>query len=436
MAARHPTRSPPDAAAPRGRESLPFMTAPESEAARSLLSASAVRTRAHAMLDLALQGRLPGLAVDLSRLDAAASLVIETMKAAYPDLEVPFHSRWRHFAAGGYDRWGMIADARGWTDPVEAARAAADMAIVSVLLDAGSGPGWRFLEPATGEVFTRSEGLAVASFAMIVSGLLSGEPLDPVRVDAEALEDLDEEALAEAFQVRSDNPLAGLAGRLELMQALGTVVAEREDIFALADAPRPGGIVDALIARAEGGRLPAARILETVLEALGPIWPSRLELGGVALGDTWRHPALVTQDATTGLVPLHKLSQWLSYSLIEPLMLAGLDVTDLDGLTGLAEYRNGGLFIDTGVIRLTDPADLQREHGVDEPLIVGWRSLTVALLDRVAEVVRARLGRDAESLPLASVLEGGTWAAGRRIAASLRPGGGPPLKIVSDGTVF
>ena len=58
----------------------------------------------------------------------------------------------------------------------------------------------------------------------------------------------------------------------------------------------------------------------------------------------------------TGLVPLHKLSQWLAYSLIEPLQWAGIEVTDIDGLTGLAEYRNGGLFIDTGVLTLRDPS--------------------------------------------------------------------------------
>ena len=87
----------------------------------------------------------------------------------------------------------------------------------------------------------------------------------------------------------------------------------------------------------------------------GPIWPSRLELGGVPLGDCWRHPALTTGDATTGLVPLHKLSQWLAYSLIEPLQAAGIEVTDIDGLTGLAEYRNGGLLVDTGVLQLRDP---------------------------------------------------------------------------------
>ncbi len=90
-------------------------------------------------------------------------------------------------------------------------------------------------------------------------------------------------------------------------------------------------------------------------------------------------PSLTTNDETTGLVPLHKLSQWLSYSLIEPLQWAGIEVTDIDGLTGLAEYRNGGLFIDTGVLTLRDPAAAQREHTVDSELVVEWRALTVAL---------------------------------------------------------
>ena len=64
---------------------------------------------------------------------------------------------------------------------------------------------------------------------------------------------------------------------------------------------------------------------------------------------------MMTDDATSGLVPLHKLSQWLAYSLIEPLQAAGIEVTDIDGLTGLAEYRNGGLLVDTGVLVLRDP---------------------------------------------------------------------------------
>ena len=207
-------------------------------------------------------------------------------------------------------------------------------------------------------------------------------------------------------------------------------------MFARVDDARPGGLFDALAAATDAGRLPAPAILEALLRHLGPIWPSRLELGGIPLGDCWRHPALVTGDATDGLVPLHKLSQWLAYSLIEPLQAAGIEVTDIDGLTGLAEYRNGGLLVDTGVLQLRNRRDAEAEHDVASTLVVEWRALTVALLDRLADMVRTRLGRDAASFPLAKVLQGGTWAAGRAIARARRPDGSPPIKVVSDGTVF
>src|SRR5262249_6947776 len=118
------------------------------------------------------------------------------------------------------------------------------------------------------------------------------------------------------------------------------------------------------------------------------------------------------------------------------LQWAGIEVTDIDGLTGLAEYRNGGLFIDTGVLALRDPAAAQCEHTVDSELVVEWRALTIALLDRLADGIRARLNMNREALPLARILQGGTWSAGRIIARQKRADGGPPLKVVSDGTVF
>jgi hypothetical protein len=191
-----------------------------------------------------------------------------------------------------------------------------------------------------------------------------------------------------------------------------------------------------LAIEADGLQLPAPAILSRLLQELGPIWPSRLTLGGIALGDCWKHPALATMDATSGLMPLHKLSQWLAYSLIEPLQTAGIRVTDIDGLTGLAEYRNGGLFIDIGVLGFRDAEDAQREHEVASSLVVEWRALTVALLDRIADGLRQRLGLDATSLPLAKILEGGTWAAGRLLARERRADASPPVKVISDGTVF
>jgi hypothetical protein len=238
------------------------------------------------------------------------------------------------------------------------------------------------------------------------------------------------------FQAGPGNPLLGIEGRADLLRRLGRVAVEAASVFARNDEPRPGGLFDHLAHLASGGQIAAATILTELLRQLGPIWPARMVLGGIPLGDCWRHPAIKAGDATDQLVPLHKLSQWLTYSLIEPMERAGIAVTDIDGLTGLAEYRNGGLFIDTGALALRNPDHGKRPHDVDSTLVVEWRALTVALLDRLAGLVRQRLGRDARQMPLPKILQGGTWAAGRAIAQRLRADGSPPLRVISDGTVF
>ncbi|WP_179734937.1 MULTISPECIES: URC4/urg3 family protein [unclassified Bradyrhizobium] len=404
--------------------------------ARSLLTADAVRARAAQMLEIGLAGGLRHFTIDLDRMDGVAEAVLAVTRKAYPALEIPFHARWRHFVLGGADRWAKLADAASWPDRAARARAEFDLAIVSVLLDAGAGAAWRYRDAVTRQGIGRSEGLAIASLDMFASGLFSRDAGSPFRADANVLAHLPLAALTSAFQVSDTNALLGLEGRTDLLRRLGKLVAERAEIFGLQDTPRPGGLFDHIAAQAKGGAIAAPAILSAVLNQLGPIWPSRLELAKIPLGDCWRHPALRADDATAGLVPLHKLSQWLSYSLIEPLQRAGLDVTDIDGLTGLAEYRNGGLFVDYEVLRLRDAADAERAHAVDSLLVVEWRALTVALLDQLAELVRAKLGRTPETLPLASILEGGTWAAGRAIAFARRPDGSPPLKVISDGTVF
>ncbi|KQY84782.1 URC4/urg3 family protein [Brevundimonas sp. Root1423] len=413
------------------------MSSSETQQAHGLLNAAAVRERAHEMLEIGVAGGLDHWRVDLDRLPETASYVAAVIRDQYPTLAVPFHARWRHFAVDGVDLWGPAAEDRDWLDPASRARAEFDLAIVSVLLDAGAGPGWSYKDKQTGKTLSRSEGLAIASLRMFEAGAFSVTEDDPWRVDAVALTFVTADALAKGFQVTADNPLVGLDGRAALLRRLGQACLAKPDLFALEDEPRPGGLFDAMVDRADDqDRLPAPVILEVLLEALGPVWRDRLTLGGVDLGDCWKHPAMKRGDATNGLVPIHKLSQWLSYSLVEPLRTAGVQITDLDGLTGLAEYRNGGLFMDLGVLTLKDPAGAAKPWPVSDPLVVGWRAMTVALLDRIAPLVRAELGVTAADMPLASVLEGGTWAAGRRAAAERRQGGGPPLTILSDGTVF
>ena len=385
---------------------------------------------------LALEGRLEDWTVDLDRLAPAADFVAAVVRDRYPRLKVPVHSRWRHFVFGGHDLWDEIVVRANWKSADAAARAAFDLVITSVLLDAGAGPQWHYRDEGTGLDAARSEGLALASLRWFESGGLAQYPDDPFRVDAAALRRADVRTLQRAFQVGDANRLLGLEGRAALLNRLGAVVESRPDLFAIADSPRPGGLFDALRARTLDGRLSAATVLETVLEALGPIWQERPSLGGISLGDCWPHPALTGGNPEDRYAPLHKLSQWLTYSLIEPLENAGISVTEVHELTGLAEYRNGGLMIDMNILSPREPAALSKTYAVADPFVVGWRSLTVALLDQLAPLVATGLGLKPAVFPLASALEGGTWAAGRLIAGQKRADGGPAFQVLSDGTVF
>jgi Protein of unknown function (DUF1688) len=404
--------------------------------ARVLLSAAAVRGAARRMLELASAGSLADWTVDRDRLPAVADFVAGVIRQQYPTLQIPCHARWRHFVFAGRDLWSEGTARVRWADSAAAARAAFDLAITSVLLDAGAGGEWRYRDDVLGLTAGRSEGLALASLRWFERGGLSGDPRDPLRADAAVLERLDARAVEGAFQAGTGNRLEGAAGRATLLNRLGAVARSRPELFALGDLPRPGGLFDVLVGRASHGEIAAATVLEVLLEGLGAIWPDRPVLDGVSLGDCWLHPVFDGPGSADRYVPLHKLSQWLAYSLLEPLSQAGLRVVEVGGLTGLAEYRNGGLFVDLGVLVPRDPAAFSRVHAVSDPFVVGWRSMTVALLDDVAPLIAERLGLRGEEFPLARVLEGGTWAAGRLTARRMRPDGGPPFKISSDGTVF
>ena len=379
-----------------------------------LRTPAAIRERAEKMLTYVEDGKSSWFAFDSNGLEAAVQATLDVARKRFPNpSDIPFHSRWRHFEAGGRDRWAALAERLKGLPKEEIARRRMDLAVVSVLLDAGAGPAWSYREPGTGETYVRSEGLGVASIQMFANGAFSRDAKgDPLRADAERLAALAPADIAMGFQVRAHNPLTGLEGRAELLRKLGGVGLDRPGALFDIVAPGSGG----------GGEVKAASILAAVLDKLSPIWP-------LPMGDVWPHPAI-------GLVPFHKLSQWLSYSLVEPLEGAGLKVGELDQLTGLPEYRNGGLLVDAGALRPKQRALLEKTFVAGDEPIVEWRALTVALLDRIAQHVRAHLGLDAVQLPLVKVLEAGTWFAGRALAAERRPGGGPPIAIASDGTVF
>jgi hypothetical protein len=426
------------------------MSSFEQEAIAYLRSPKAIRDRSQQLFHLACEDKLRHFRIDLTQLDKCADYVVQVTRDNYPDLNIPFHSRWRHFEVG-VSRLAELSHDLAAFPPLEKARIKFDLVIVSVLLDAGAGADWYYYEAETGQTFQRSEGLAVASFRMFRQGLFSSNKSQPLQADAKKLQNLTATTLAEAFQINEENMLLGLEGRLELLQRLGKVLTQHPEFFGTKN-PRPGNLVNyllnnphsdsstqnLLLSTQDSGLkiLKATDILRATLEGFGEIWPGREVIATTNLGDVWRHPALPGENPVDQYVPFHKLSQWLTYSLLEPLQELGIEITELDEMTGLPEYRNGGLCLDIGLLQAKHLAIYHQRHLPGSEIIVEWRSLTVTLLDKIADTIRQKLGMNQAELPLVKVLQGGTWSAGRRIAAELRTGGVPPIEIESDGTVF
>lgn len=362
-----------------------------SDSIKTLRALPTIRERSTQIYDLALAGQTH-FACHNEKLGEVADFVIEVTRDLYPDFDIPNHCRLNHLNAGGVDRTSHLDG-----------KALFNLVFLSVLLDAGAGDQWSL--ESDGVRYARSEGLGVASVRLVNEQL----------VDVDFLENLSMADFNRAFAISAKNPLVGAEQRLALLHRLGQVLKAN-------GLTRP---VDMLDAYDKCINIPD--LFSQLLHLFSPIWPSRLQMDGEPLGDVWAHPAI-------GYVPFHKLTQWLSYSLIGPLAKMGFEIEGTQMLTGLPEYRNGGLLLDSGLISLRDPNRATQPYEVSDPLIIEWRALTVVYLDKIAQVMRDKLTLDQTSFPLAKVLEGGTWNAGRRLAQSR--GGLPPLQLISDGTVF
>ena len=393
-----------------------------SGALATITDPATIRSRTKRVLDAALAGET-AFAVDLSKLGPCVDFVMQVTNENYPRGDIPFHGRYEHLKAGGVDRLAKLLATMGPADRVEQARALVDLVVVSVLLDAGAGPAWTYVED--GVTYSRSEGLAVASAAMFMEGAFSHD--GSRRVTAEGLAKLTVARVSQGMQVSAQNPMTGLEGRATLLKRLETSLRSAPALF---PGGRPGGMVDALLAQPQP--VAATSLLRLLLFGFSTMWPARVTLEGIGFGDVWPWRG----DGPDAWIPFHKLSQWLAYSLVEPLEHGGVRFTGVEELTGLPEYRNGGLFLDFGVLTLRDPSLANIELEASHPAIIEWRALTVQLLDRVGDEVCRRMGKTKQQLPLARVLQGGTWSAGRAIAKQQRPGGLPPLTLKSDGMVF
>ncbi|KAG0046445.1 hypothetical protein BGZ83_008403 [Gryganskiella cystojenkinii] len=448
-----------------------------------LKSLPAVRERSELVYAKAEENQLKHFDVDFTKLNDVAKFVVSLIKRDYEPQDIgkiPPHTRLRHFEVGSQDRIAQLVETwKGRCDQMEVVRRLVDLIVVSVLLDAGAGDRWTFevkpdnIRQKMARSYSRSEGLALASLSMFKEGRFSSDIHRSHQVDADGLCNLPLESLREGFQVdENKNPLLGLEGRWELLKRLGESLKLHPEYFASTEkenAPlRPGNMVDYLFK--EGSDRPRRKdkyvvrtesLFKVIIDGFAEVWPpSRTAFNGVSLGDVWPCDSLETPgqpaDSTDHFVAFHKLSQWMTYSIMEPLEnLLNIEWEHSHLLTGLPEYRNGGLLVDIGFMSLK-PKEEERglanyKHNAlkpgqpavevvptfepSDPVIIEWRAMTVATLDRVAVKVRELL--NLPQLTLAQVLQGGTWNAGRELAAVSRPNTkGPPIAILSDGTLF
>ncbi|KAI6081822.1 DUF1688-domain-containing protein [Hypoxylon rubiginosum] len=479
------------------RVNLPKPPDPSLDAAGYLRSLGSVRERSKIVTDKALRNALNHFDVDMAKFPDVVSFVCGIIKRDFdpPFLSIPPHGRYQHFCVGGRDRVAnLLATFPDDVDSTEKCRRLIDLFLVSVLLDAGAGTSWSFKSAENGRVYRRSEGLAIASLEMFKAGLFSGNPTNKFQVDKDGLRKLTVEQLEKGMQSRPGNEIAGLEGRAQLLIRLGGALASKTDFFG--DDGRPGNMIDYLLAhpttQASSTPIVVLPVLWNVLmSGLAPIWPSsRTAIDGISLGDAWPctsmpqpkpatspssppnfspFPNSSSQSHSSGggnaapwesILPFHKLTQWLAYSLMHPMQsLLRIQFAGTELLTGLPEYRNGGLFIDLGVLTLKHDDlerglqnynDYGRRTGVkgvevapmfepSDDVVVEWRGVTVGFLDKLLVEVNKALKRELNGgeLSLAQLLEAGSWKGGREIAEVSRPNTKePPILIDSDGTVF
>lgn len=207
-----------------------------------------------------------------------------------------------------------------------------DFVVISCLLDAGAG-NWKYTYE--NKTYDRSEGLAIASYVLFKDYLSDNNGLN-----INKLNDLDFIKFLNAFQVNDKNPLIGVESRYEVLKSL----SKKMKIKGKFD--RPGDIIDVLFTDLENcGKKINSCTAKNIFKNLMSIWPV--------------NPDIYTYNNTR--IPFWKLLQWTTYSVIDALEKHHHEVIDQDELTGLSEYRNGGLLLDSKVYTLKNDVNLEKE---------------------------------------------------------------------------
>jgi Protein of unknown function (DUF1688) len=399
----------------------------------TLFQPEEIRRKAHDFLERAVDGELSHVDVDLSEMDRVLLKVLEVTKGNYPDFQIPPHGVWRDFEAGDFDRWGALASARGFESAEEMLVAAADLAVIANYMKTRHPENWVFEDRMTA---TQAEGMqasALAAFHMFASGSFSSDMSDPYRVDAETLIRMDLGELADALQWNLQRDAGMLEDMQRHLKRLGEALALRPDLFSEGDVTRPG-LLATRLAKQSSSAVDAGIALDRLLESLAPVWDGGAVSGEIALGDCFAHSQFPGSDLEQ-LFPFHLTAQEIVYSLVEPFAWAGWEVSGLEVLSAPADLPHVALFSQAGVLNARRREEkLSGSEALD--CMIELRAISMALTDKLADMLCAKLQVTPDQLPLSCVLEGGTSRAGAQILQQNETEAKKLGQLLNPGSVF
>jgi hypothetical protein len=399
----------------------------------TLFQPEEIRRKAHDVLERAVDGELFHVDVDLSKMDGVLLRVLEVTKENYPDFQIPPHGVWRDFEAGDFDRWGALASARGFESAEEMLVAAADLAVVAAYMKTRHPENWVFKDRMTATQTAGPQASALAAFHMFASGSFSSDMSDPYRVDAETLIQMDMGELADALQWDLQHDAGMLEDMQRHLKRLGEALALRPDLFSEGDVTRPG-LLATRLAKQSSTAVDAGIALDRFLEALAPVWEGGAVSGEISLGDCFAHSQFSEADLEP-FVPFHLAAQEIVFSLVEPFAWAGWAVSGLDNLSAPADLAHVSLYSQGGVLNARQRDEKLTESEAQDYMIE-LRAISIALTDRLADMLCAKLQVNADQLPLSCILEGGTSRAGAQVLQQNEKEAKKLGQLLNPGSVF
>lgn len=417
---------------------------PSEERAQGEIAASQLRTT-HAVRErcarLLAHARTRGSAwfdVDEDAMRSSAREVATTIRHDFPRLNVPVHSVWRLLGQDGIDRREQLEQPLQQLTPAERTHARLDFAVVAVLLSTAMGSASPYTEPATGRRLAGEAGRVVGTLHAFNAGLFSSDPQRPFQCDAHGLRGVVTDQLAGVLQVHPPEAQEALGRQAVLLRRLGELLSEQPEVFG--EDGRPAGVFDVIVSPYGHGiphtaDVDAHDILSQLLTTLPGLWPGAGQLGGVALGDCWRHGDAGGDGPSREWVPLHATLQALALSLLEPFFWGGVQVRGIGGLTAIADRPLCDWMLETGVLRLRDERTASSDWTCGDAVVVEWRALSLALMEEMAPLMRDFLGCERSELPMGCILEGVARAADRN-RSGRHPARRSLLRVDSEPALF